>query len=229
MEYQRGSWSVLESQMPGEHMQSNGQTRSGQQSWPHFIQRLFCSDRRVAATASIVYAVLLRVPLSHATCQISRCVQLDRHIQVNLNDFSLVAMNWQLLCNSRKDSTIVAPYEKWEYYDPRIKQMEQDRNYGQNKTKKVAWFVSNCGARNGRLNYAHELQKYIEVIWSAFKRLWHDIFSNFVYFFLINRSTYMDHVEHSNVHAIFQTNASIFLIVTINSIWHLRIQIARIT
>lgn len=64
----------------------------------------------------------------------------------------------------RKDSTIVAPYEKWEYYDSRIKQMEQDRNFGQNKTKKVAWFVSNCGARNGRLNYAHELQKYIEVI-----------------------------------------------------------------
>lgn len=27
----------------------------------------------------------------------------------------------------------------------------------------VAWFVSNCGARNSRLQYAHELQKYIEV------------------------------------------------------------------
>lgn len=65
---------------------------------------------------------------------------------------------------SRKDSTIVAPYEKWEYYDPRIKQMEQDRNFALNKTKKVAWFVSNCGARNGRLNYAHELRKYIQVI-----------------------------------------------------------------
>lgn len=64
----------------------------------------------------------------------------------------------------RKDSDIVAPYEKWEYYDSDIKQMEQDRNYALNKTKKVAWFVSNCGARNGRLQYAHELQKYIEVI-----------------------------------------------------------------
>lgn len=42
--------------------------------------------------------------------------------------------------------------------------MEQDRNYALNKTKKVAWFVSNCGARNGRLNYAHELQKYIQVM-----------------------------------------------------------------
>lgn len=63
----------------------------------------------------------------------------------------------------RKDSDIVAPYEKWEYYDPRVKQMEQDRNYALNKTRKVAWFVSNCGARNGRLQYAHELQKHIQV------------------------------------------------------------------
>lgn len=63
----------------------------------------------------------------------------------------------------RRDSTIVAPYEKWEYYDPRIKQMEQDRNYALNKTKKVAWFVSNCGARNGRLQFAHDLQQFIQV------------------------------------------------------------------
>lgn len=63
----------------------------------------------------------------------------------------------------RKDSDIVAPYEKWEYYDPRVKQMEQDRNYALNKSRKVAWFVSNCGARNGRLQYAHELQKHIQV------------------------------------------------------------------
>lgn len=63
----------------------------------------------------------------------------------------------------RKDSDVVAPYEKWEYYDHRVKQLEQDRNYALNKTRKVAWFVSNCGARNGRLQYAHELQKHIQV------------------------------------------------------------------
>lgn len=28
---------------------------------------------------------------------------------------------------------------------------------------KVAWFVSNCSARNNRLQFAHELSKYIEV------------------------------------------------------------------
>lgn len=63
----------------------------------------------------------------------------------------------------RRDSDIVAPYEKWQYYDNRVQQIEQDHNYAANKTKKVAWFVSNCGARNGRLQFAHELAKYIEV------------------------------------------------------------------
>lgn len=61
------------------------------------------------------------------------------------------------------DSDIVAPYEKWEYYDQRVKQIDQERNYAMNKTKKVAWFVSNCGARNGRLQYANELAKHIQV------------------------------------------------------------------
>lgn len=41
--------------------------------------------------------------------------------------------------------------------------MYQERNYALNKTKKVAWFVSNCGARNNRLQYAQELSKHIQV------------------------------------------------------------------
>lgn len=78
----------------------------------------------------------------------------------------LCAINPQLiaLLSCRRDSTIMAPYEKWQYYDTKVQQQEQDHNYALNKTKKVAWFVSNCGARNGRLHYAHELQKHIEVI-----------------------------------------------------------------
>ncbi|XP_037822771.1 LOW QUALITY PROTEIN: glycoprotein 3-alpha-L-fucosyltransferase A-like [Lucilia sericata] len=71
------------------------------------------------------------------------------------------AINWT--ATYRRDSDIVAPYEKWVYYDSRVHQQEQDRNYAANKTKKVAWFVSNCGARNGRLQFAHELGKYIDV------------------------------------------------------------------
>ena len=33
-----------------------------------------------------------------------------------------------------------------------------------NKTKMVAWFVSNCNARNRRLEYARELAKHVQVI-----------------------------------------------------------------
>ena len=61
----------------------------------------------------------------------------------------------------RQDSTIVTPYESWQYYDPSVVSKPQNVNYAGNKTKKVAWFVSNCGARNGRLQYAQELSKYI--------------------------------------------------------------------
>ena len=32
-----------------------------------------------------------------------------------------------------------------------------------NKSKKVAWFVSNCGARNRRLEYARTLSSHINV------------------------------------------------------------------
>ena len=60
-------------------------------------------------------------------------------------------------------STLVAPYERWQYYNDNVKQLPLKQNFAVNKTKSVAWFVSNCGARNGRLKYAKELAKYIEV------------------------------------------------------------------
>jgi len=69
--------------------------------------------------------------------------------------------NWT--ATYRTDSTVVAPYERWQYYNENVKQIDQNYNFAVNKTKKVAWFVSNCGARNGRLEYARELGKYIEV------------------------------------------------------------------
>ncbi|CAG9858493.1 unnamed protein product [Phyllotreta striolata] len=70
-------------------------------------------------------------------------------------------INWT--ATYRRDSDIVAPYERWTYFNPQVRQKEQNKDYTANKTKKVAWFVSNCGARNGRLTYARELGKYIPV------------------------------------------------------------------
>ncbi|XP_050515938.1 glycoprotein 3-alpha-L-fucosyltransferase A-like isoform X1 [Diabrotica virgifera virgifera] len=70
-------------------------------------------------------------------------------------------INWT--ATYRRDSDLVAPYERWTYFDPQVRQKVQSKDYSVNKTKKVAWFVSNCGARNGRLAYARELGKYIPV------------------------------------------------------------------
>ena len=69
--------------------------------------------------------------------------------------------NWT--ATYRSDSTIVTPYERWEYYQPGVVSRPQTINYAVNKTKQVAWFVSNCEAKNGRLDYARELAKHIQV------------------------------------------------------------------
>ncbi|XP_055304008.1 glycoprotein 3-alpha-L-fucosyltransferase A-like [Sitodiplosis mosellana] len=71
------------------------------------------------------------------------------------------AINWTI--TYRSDSTIPAPYRKWIPFNPEIKQQTQNINYAENKTKQVAWFVSNCNDKNGRLKYARELQKHIQV------------------------------------------------------------------
>ena len=79
------------------------------------------------------------------------------------SSFSTTAnfINWT--ASYRHDSTIVAPYEKWVYFDESVKTTKQVKNYAENKSKKVAMFVSNCGASNNRLEYAKELGTYIDV------------------------------------------------------------------
>ena len=71
--------------------------------------------------------------------------------------------NWT--ATYRRDSDIVAPYEKFVPYDSHAVRHKTNpsRNYAAGKTKKVAWFVSNCHASNQRLEYAKELGKYMEV------------------------------------------------------------------
>ena len=60
----------------------------------------------------------------------------------------------------RRDSTIVSPYFK---YVPNNSVDNQSVNYANGKTKLVAWFVSNCNSRSGRLGYVRELQKFVPV------------------------------------------------------------------
>lgn len=67
--------------------------------------------------------------------------------------------NWT--ATYRHDSDIVAPYEKFIIHNNT--RVYNTRNYAEGKTKKVAWFVSNCRAPNARGVYANQLSKYIDV------------------------------------------------------------------
>lgn len=71
--------------------------------------------------------------------------------------------NWT--ASYRHDSDIVAPYEKFVKFDTQVLKYRSkpSKNFAAGKTKKVAWFVSNCQASNSRLEYAKALSKYIEV------------------------------------------------------------------
>ena len=70
-------------------------------------------------------------------------------------------VNWT--ATYRLDSTLVAPYERFTFfanYSGRLPE-RAPRDVKADKKRHVAWFVSNCGALNGRQNYVKELQKYI--------------------------------------------------------------------
>ena len=70
-------------------------------------------------------------------------------------------INWT--ANYRRESTIVTPYEKFVPFDYAETQNKTKINHAATKTKMVAWFVSNCRDKNGRLNYAKELGKHVQV------------------------------------------------------------------
>ena len=73
-------------------------------------------------------------------------------------------VNWT--ATYRRDSTLVAPYEKFVPFSNFTKLPDHppgNRNYAKGKDKKVAWFVTNCKDQNGRLAYVKELQKHIDV------------------------------------------------------------------
>lgn len=78
---------------------------------------------------------------------------------------SKLKLNWT--ATYRHDSVIVAPYYKYTPYAPEMAAKMRAKlstlNFAKGKVKKVAWFVSNCGAQNGRLQYAQELSNHIQV------------------------------------------------------------------
>ena len=77
-------------------------------------------------------------------------------------------VNWS--ATYRTDSVIPTPYEMFQLHQhpsPQVqfhhKETPSYKNYAKGKTRLIAWFVSNCRARNNRLEYVKKLQKYIQV------------------------------------------------------------------
>lgn len=120
------------------------------------------SDRNLASTADMLLYKdhYLSPGVARSPHQIYMLYLLECPYHTQYVKYPSV-FNWT--ATYRTDSDIVTPYEKWHYFNPHVRQMDQERNFAYNKTKKVAWFVSNCGARNGRLAFAQELKKYIQV------------------------------------------------------------------
>ena len=71
--------------------------------------------------------------------------------------------NWT--ATYRRDSDIVAPYEKYIKHKLNSSHIQPplSKNYAKGKTKKVAWFVSNCVTPNARNKYVRQLSRYIQV------------------------------------------------------------------
>ena len=70
--------------------------------------------------------------------------------------------NWTM--TYRRDSTITTPYFKFLYYKQPLPKESIETNLAIGKTKKVAWMVSNCNlVRSGRMTYARQLAKYINI------------------------------------------------------------------
>ena len=69
-------------------------------------------------------------------------------------------INWTV--SYRRDSTVAISYGKYAQ-TTQNKSSEQIVDYSARKTKQVAWIVSNCHAKNNRLEYAHKLAKFIDL------------------------------------------------------------------
>lgn len=71
-------------------------------------------------------------------------------------------VNWT--ATYRTDSVMVTPYERFSFFANYTGLPDRaPGNFAAGKTKKIAWFVSNCAAPNGRHHYVEELKKYIDV------------------------------------------------------------------
>lgn len=127
----------------------------------------FTSNRSYSRVAdALVISEFYQKELKFFTPKPSHQVWVAQHLESphrnRLNPKLLNGLvNWT--ATYRLDSTISLPYGSWFALDENSTVNGSVRNYAQGRTKKVAMFVSNCNDRNGRLKYARELNKYIDV------------------------------------------------------------------
>ena len=127
----------------------------------------FTTDRSVSELAdALLISEFDRSRLSLYTPKPAHQIWIAKHMESPMHNRidprslgNLV--NWSV--SYRPESTIAAPYGSWEMRNASNSQNLLDINYAKGKTKKVAWFVSNCADKNGRLHYANELKKHIDV------------------------------------------------------------------
>lgn len=91
---------------------------------------------------------------------ITQHLESPHHDRLNAK-FLKNLVNWS--ATYRQESTLVLPYAAWTQKNNTDALNHSNINYAKGKTKKVAWFVSNCADKNGRRAYANELKKHIQV------------------------------------------------------------------
>ena len=84
-----------------------------------------------------------RVSSPHPDVQVPGSLQLDGHLQNRLHDSGSVREVAVLQPECQVRTEITERLETRTLHRTKL----QQRNYAANKTKQVAWFVSNCGAR----------------------------------------------------------------------------------
>jgi len=121
-------------------------------------------------------------------------------------------INWTV--SYRRDSTIAISYGKYARTSD-ADSSQRTIDYSAGKTKHVAWIVSNCHAANNRLEYAHELAKYIDVdIYGACGSLvcnatgsesCHNLLAkNYRFFLAFENSNCKDYITEKLYHAALQ-------------------------
>jgi glycoprotein 3-alpha-L-fucosyltransferase len=124
----------------------------------------FTDDVSAVATADAV--LWQQGMMGHSIKRPANQIWVAFFLESPLNSQNLAMFDGQInwMATYRRDSALVTPYEKFVAFpNASLYNKLPAINYAANKTKLAAWFVSNCGAANGRLDYVSELQQHMEV------------------------------------------------------------------